>query len=252
MHWRNTVMVVGLVPFVACSAGDAVMQTDGAEPPAERRSSPSVVLVQESDIPADVQPDSWARLPLPQRDELDEDGQRAFDIIVNPESRYNTGLRGPVGMWMYSPQMAEHMFPASSYLRFGTSKDQRLTELVILATAREVRSQYEWTAHEPAALREGLEPEIIELVKRRADLDAVGDTPGLGERERLLIEFVREVITQEKVASETFSQARDLFGDRGVMDLAGLVGYYNYVNLTIKTFDVQLAPGRERLLPDLW
>ncbi len=252
MDWRNTVMVVGLVPFVACSAGDAVMQTDGAEPAAERSSSSSVVLVQESDIPADVQPDSWARLPLPQRDELDEDGQRAFDIIVNPESRYSTGLRGPVGMWMHSPQMAEHMFPASSYLRFGTSKDQRLTELVILATAREVRSQYEWTAHEPAALREGLEPEIIELVKRRADLDAVGDTPGLGERERLLIEFVREVITQEKVASETFSQARDLFGDRGVMDLAGLVGYYNYVNLTIKTFDVQLAPGRERLLPDLW
>ena len=248
MLWRNIVMVVGLVPFVACSAGDAVMQTGEAEPLAESDSS----VVQPSDIPADVQPDSWARLPLPQRDELDEDGQRAFDIIVNPESRYSTGLRGPVGMWMYSPQMAEHMFPASSYLRFGTSKDQRLTELVILATAREVRSQYEWTTHEPAALREGLEPEIIELVKRRADLDAVGDTPGLGERERLLIAFVREVITQEKVASETFSQARDLFGDPGVMDLAGLVGYYNYVNLTIKTFDVQLAPGRERLLPDLW
>ena len=248
MLWRNIVMVVGLVPFVACSAGDAVMQTGEAEPLAESDSS----VVQPSDIPADVQPDSWARLPLPQRDELDEDGQRAFDIIVNPESRYSTGLRGPVGMWMYSPQMAEHMFPASSYLRFGTSKDQRLTELVILATAREVRSQYEWTTHEPAALREGLEPEIIELVKRRADLDAVGDTPGLGERERLLIEFVREVITQEKVASETFSQARDLFGDPGVMDLAGLVGNYNYVNLTIKTFDVQLAPGRERLLPDLW
>ena len=248
MLWRHIVMVVGLVPFVACSAGDAVMQTDEAEPLAKSGSS----VVEPSDIPADVQPDSLARLALPQRDELDEDGQRAFDIIVNPESRYSTGLRGPIGMWMHSPQMAEHMFPASSYLRFGTTKDQRLTELVILATAREVRSQYEWTAHEPAALRKGLEPEIIELVKQRADLDTAADVPGLSEHERLIIEFVREVLTEEKVSSETFSQARDLFGDDGVMDLAGLVGYYNYVNLTIKTFDVQLGPGRERLLPDLW
>jgi len=248
MLWRHLVMVVGLVPFVACSGGDAVMQTDEAEPLAESGSS----VVEASDIPADIQPDSLARLALPQRDALDEDGQRAFDIIVNPESRYSTGLRGPIGMWMHSPQMAEHMFPASSYLRFGTTKDQRLTELVILATAREVRSQYEWTAHEPIALREGLEPEIIELVKQRAALDTAADVPGLGEHERLIIEFVRELLTEEKVSSETFSQARDLFGDDGVMDLAGLVGYYNYVNLTIKTFDVQLAPGRERLLPDLW
>ncbi len=248
MQWRHIVMVVGLVPFVACSAGDAVMQTDEAEPLAESSSS----VVEPSDIPADIQPDSLARLALPQRDTLDEDGQRAFDIIVNPESRYSTGLRGPIGMWMHSPQMAEHMFPASSYLRFGTTKDQRLTELVILATAREVRSQYEWSAHEPVALREGLEPEIIELVKQRANLDTVSDVPGLGEHERLIIEFVREVLTEEKVSSETFSQARDLFGDDGVMDLAGLVGYYNYVNLTIKTFDVQLGPEREPLLPDLW
>ncbi len=248
MRWREVVMAVGLVQFVACTSGDAVRQPDEAEPLAESGSP----VVQPGDIPADVQPDSWARLPLPQRDELDEDGQRAFDIIVNPESRYSTGLRGPLAMWMYSPQMAEHMFPASSYLRFGTSKDQRLTELAILATAREVRSQYEWTAHEPAALREGLEPEIVDLVKRRADLDTVGDTPGLGERERLVIEFVREVLTEKKVSAETFSQARNLFGDRGVMDLAGLVAYYNLVNITLKTFDVQLAPGRERLLPDLW
>lgn len=248
MLWRDIVAVVGLVPFVACTAGDAVVQTDGADGTSDNGSS----VVQEADIPADVHQDSWARLPLLQRDDLDEDGQRAFDIIVNPDSRYGTGLRGPIGMWVYSPQMAEHMFPASSYLRFGTPKDQRLTELVILATAREARSQYEWSAHEPAGLREGLEPEIVELVKQRADLDTVGDVPGLGERERTIIEFVREVMSEEKVTSETFSQARDLFGERGVMDLAGLVGYYGFINITLKTFDVQLAPGRERLLPDLW
>lgn len=155
-------------------------------------------------------------------------------------------------MWVYSPLMAEHIFPASTYLRFGTEKDQRLTELAILATAREVRSQYEWSAHEPAGLRAGLEPEIIDLVRRRADLDSAGDVAGLGDQERTIIQVTREVLSEEKVSPDTFRQAIELFGERGVMDLAGLVGYYGFVNVTLKTFDVQLAPGRERLLPDLW
>lgn len=207
-------------------------------------------IVTEEDIPDDIHRDSWARLPLPVRGELDPEGRRAFDVVVNPESRYADGLWGPVAMWIYSPEMVEHIFPASTYLRFGTEKDQRLTELAILATARELRSQYEWTAHEPPALEAGLEPEIVELVKRRGSLDA--DIPGLGERERIIIRMAREAISEERVGSETFARAREMFGDRGVMDLAGLIGYYSFVNVTLKTFDVRLEPGRERLLPDLW
>jgi len=115
-----------------------------------------------------------------------------------------------------------------------------------------VRSQYEWTSHQPLAERAGLEAEIIELVKRRADLETVGEIPGLGDHERTIVAFVREVVSEEKVTSSTFSRALELFGEQGVMELAGLVGYYNFVNMTLKTFDVQLAPGRERLLPALW
>ena len=63
---------------------------------------------------------------------------------------------------------------------------------------------------------------------------------------------MREVVSEEKVTSSTFSRALELFGEQGVMELAGLVGYYNFVNMTLKTLDVQLAPGRERLLPALW
>ncbi len=107
-------------------------------------------------------------------------------------------------------------------------------------------------ALDAAGQRAGLEAEIIDLVKRRGDLDAAGEVPGLGEQERTIIAFVREVVTEEKVTSATFDRALELFGEQGVMDLAGLVGYYGFVNMTLKTFDVQLAPGRERLLPDLW
>lgn len=242
-----TLSACALLTLSACSLGDAGDSTQTIE-----ADSPSSSVVTAADIPGDIFEDSWARLPLIQRDALDADGQRAFDVIVHPDSRYSTGLRGPIGMWMYSPQMAESLFPASTYLRFGTAKDQRLTELAILATAREVRSQYEWTSHEPAGERAGLEPEIIELLKQRTPLDTSGEVPGLGDEERAIIAFVREVVTEEKVTSGTFIRARELFGDQGVMNLAGLVGYYGFVNTTLKAFDVQLAPGRERLLPDLW
>ena len=246
---RDLVRVLGGVSVVAlsaCSFGDASESGRATE----TLQTPSIVTA--DDIPSDVFEDSWARLPLLQRESLDADGQRAYDVIVNPDSRYATGLRGPIGMWAYSPQMAADLFPASTYLRYGTEKDQRLTELVILATAREVQSQYEWTSHEPAGETAGLEAEIIDLVKRRADLDTVGEMPGLGERERTIIAFVREVVSEEKVTPETFARAQELFGEKGVMNLAGLVGYYGFINITLKAFDVQLAPGRERLLPDLW
>ena len=214
--WVVTLSACAVLAFSACSFSDAgeSAQATGTN----QESSSSVVTA--ADIPSDVHEDSWARLPLLQRETLDADGQRAYDVIVHPDSRYSTGLRGPIGMMAYSPLMAEHVFPASTYLRFGTEKDQRLTELVILATAREVRSQYEWTSHEPAGERAGLEAEIIDLVKRRADLDTVGEIPGLGEQERTIIAFVREVMSEEKVTSATFDRARELFGERGMANLA--------------------------------
>jgi 4-carboxymuconolactone decarboxylase len=251
---RILIFCAGLISLTGCITVDRNEQEPVNDPinpidiATEIPFAPSVVT--ESDIPSDIHHDSWARLPLPNRASLDNNGQRAYDAIINPDSRYADGPRGPIAMWLYSPAMAEHIFPASTYLRFGTEIDQRLTELAILATAREVRSQYEWSAHEPLALDAGLEVEIIEIVKYRQPLHA--ETPGLGETERLIIQFARELISEERLSSETFTRAQTILGNRGVMNLAGLIGYYNFVNLTLKTFDVQLAPGRTRLLPDLW
>lgn len=236
--------IFALVVLVACSVRPEAQMTN------EQEYVPTIVA--EADIPSDVHRDSWARIPLPDPDTLGPDGRRAYDVIVNPESRYATGPRGPVTAWLYSPLMAEHVFPASTYLRYGTDKDQRLTELTILSTAREVANQYEWSSHEAGAQRAGLEQEIIDLVRDRADVDGPRDVPGLGERERTIIRFVREVLSEEKVSSATYAAAERLFGQKGVMDLAGLVGYYSFVNVTLKAFDVQLPPGRERLLPPLW
>ena len=87
-------------------------------------------------------------------------------------------------MWMYSPPMAEHLFPASTYLRFGAdgNRDQRLAELAILTAARALNSQYEWSAHEPLGLNAGLEEEIIESAPLGHAAGGAGEWPAWASR----------------------------------------------------------------------
>lgn len=200
-------------------------------------------------VPADILAESLARLPVVQRADLDAIGQDAFDTYVRPGTGYETGLRGPIGMWMHSPEVAKAMFDVRRKVRYGSAKDQRLTELTIISTAREIDSQYIYTAHEPAARNAGLEQEIIDIVRFQVPLDQVVETDGLGEREKAIIQFAREVINEEKVSSETFAKAIELFGNEGVMDLTGLIGYYDFVSMTVRAFDVQRPIGNELLLP---
>ena len=200
-------------------------------------------------VPDDILPETMARLPQVSRDSLDAAGQRAFDTYVRPGTGYENGPRGPVAMWLHSPVLAEAIFDVRQRVRYGTKKDQRLTELIILSTAREIDHQYEWSAHEPLAQAAGLEQEIIEVIKYRKNLGGLSTIAGLGATERLLIQFTRELVSEEKVSSDTYAQAIEHFGSEGLMDIVGLIGYYNFVAMTLKAFDVQRPIGTELLLP---
>ena len=200
-------------------------------------------------IPTDINMDSLARLPQVSRQGLDVIGREAFDTYVSPGTGYETGLRGPIGMWMHSPVLAEAMFDVRQRVRYETEKDQRLTELIIISTAREINNQYEYSAHEPLAQSAGLEQGIIDIIRFRRPLENLPPTDGFGEVEHTLIQFTRELISEEKVSSQTFAKAIELFGNQGVMDITGLIGYYNFVALTLKAFDVQRPAGSELLLP---
>jgi 4-carboxymuconolactone decarboxylase len=194
-------------------------------------------------LPPDVYPDSLSRLPLLKRDELDEDGKRYYDAVTGPQSRTLVGLQGPSGIWLHSPKLALHLRGANQYLRYETKLGRRLTELAILVTARELDHQFEWTAHEPVALREGLEPEIVDVVKYRRPIS------GLGDREAVIISLGRELLRDRKVRSETFARAVALFGRQGVLDLAALIGDYAMTAIILTTFDQQVHPDRPPLLP---
>jgi len=194
-------------------------------------------------LPADVHPDSLSRLPLRRREDMDERGRRFYDAVVDPRSRTLVGLRGPSGIWLHSPELGERVRAVNQYLRFETALDRRLTELAILVTARELDQQFEWTAHEPAALAEGLSAEIIDIVKlRRA-------SAGLPPRESAIIDFGREAFRDKKVRPETFARAVELFGLEGVVNLAALMGNYAMTAVILNAVDQQVHPDRRPLLP---
>jgi 4-carboxymuconolactone decarboxylase len=194
-----------------------------------------------------VHPASLSRLPLLERHELDAEGQQHYDTVVSPQSRSLVGLRGPSGIWLHSPKLAGYLRAANQYLRFGTALDRRLTELAILVTARELDNQFEWTAHEPAARAEGLDAKIIEIVKRRKSIAGLGKR--LGRKEAVIIAFGRELFRKRKLGPSTFARAVDLFGWRGVLELAALMGNYAMTAVILDAVDQQLHPGQKPLLP---
>src|SRR6266536_4217393 len=99
-------------------------------------------------MPSDIDPQSGFRLPLPQREDLDELGKRHYDRVAAPGASI-AGLQGPSGIGLYSPKAAEHARALNRYLRFEAGFVPRIREIAILTTAREMDSQFEWSAHEP-------------------------------------------------------------------------------------------------------
>jgi len=193
--------------------------------------------------PEDVDPESGCRLPLPRREQLDDAGRRTYDSLADPKGGTIRGLRGPGGILLHSPELSRHARPLNRYLRHEAGLGGRVRELAILTTARELDSRFEWAAHEPEALSEGISQEIIEVIKHRKD------TKGLDEADAIVIELGREIFGARKVASTTFARSLRRFGRRALVDLVALMGNYAGTAALLTAFDMQLDPSQPPLLP---
>lgn len=193
--------------------------------------------------PQDIDPASGCRLPLPKRDELGPEAQRIYDSLAGPSSQSLRGLRGPGGILLHSPELARYTRPLNHHLRHEAGLGGRVRELAILTTARALDSQFEWCAHEAEALRQGISPEIVDIIKYRKD------TAALDEADRVVIELGREIFTARKVKPDTFARALRRFGRRALVDLVALMGNYAGTAALLVAFDMQLDPGQPPLLP---
>jgi 4-carboxymuconolactone decarboxylase len=125
----------------------------------------------------------------------------------------------------------------SDYLRFKSSLPPRLSEFVILITAREWTQQYEWNAHHALALKGGLKPEIANAV-------AEGRRPeNMADDEAALYDFCIELHRNRSVSDPTYARALAKFGEQGVVDAIGLTGWYTLVAMTLNTARTPLPAG---------
>jgi len=194
-------------------------------------------------LPDDVYEESGCRLPLPKREDIDGEALQIFDHHQDPESWSLAGMRGPGGIKLHSPRLSERSQAIGRYLRREADYPPTVRELAILVTAREMDSRFEWAAHEPEALRVGVTPEVIDVVRHRKPTD------GLEATDALIIDFGRQLFREKKVDAPLFARALETFGKGRLVDLVSLMGTYAGTALLLAAFDVQLTAEEEALLP---
>ncbi len=152
----------------------------------------------------------------------------------------SVGISGPYNAFLRSPVMARRMIDLLDYLRWNSSLPARLTEFAILIQARLWRSQVEWFAHHPLALKAGLAPSVA------ADLKANRRPQGMQADEAAVYEFCMALSTGHAVPQEVFERTRDtLGGEQQIVDLTVLSGTYVSVAMILAVAEQGVPPGRE-------
>jgi len=192
-------------------------------------------------LPPDVNPVSLSRLPPVQRDALDAEGKRIYDVLAGGAGKTLTAT-GPGQVTMISPKVAEPVQMLNQYLR-TIEIGPRYFELSALVAIREIDQQYEWSGHEPAGLRAGLDQSIIDVVKFNKDV------AGLSEKDATVIRLGRSVMRQHKVPPELWAQTVKLFGQKGAFEVVTVMADYVMAGIMLTAVDQQLPPNRPGLLP---
>jgi len=190
------------------------------------------------------------RFPVPKAEQLTPEQAKYVQGLVagprgggdsSPDAVNRMLQRGPFNAWARSPVLGERLQKVGEYIRFDTSLPLRLNEFAILITARHWTSQYEWHAHYPLALKAGLDPKVA------ADLAENRRPSGMKDDEAAVYDFCTQLHRTKKVSDATYKRAVELFGEKGVVDLVGVSGYYTAVSMTLNVAEVPVPTGKDPL-----
>jgi 4-carboxymuconolactone decarboxylase len=174
------------------------------------------------------------RLKLLSPGEMSADQKQTYDESI-------AGKRGapppPMMAWLNSPEMAQHATRLGAVLRFDTVFPAKLSEIAILVTARHWTSHYEWYAHRRLALKGGLDPKIIDDIRDRRAPQF--DDP----QAKVIYDVAKSLHEGHGVAQPLYDEAIRLLGERGLVEIIGLCGYYTLVSMTLNTFEFDLPNG---------
>jgi hypothetical protein len=190
----------------------------------------------QTQLPPDIHPVTLSRLPPVTPEDLDEQARRLFAARTN----YTPGP-GPTHVTVYVPRERPLGTPSGENSPIGA----RQFQLAVLIAAREIDQQYEWSAHEPAGLRQGLEQSVIDVVKYNKPVT------GLSEKDATMITFGRTLLREHKVSSELWQRMVSQFGRQHTVDMMAIMGDYIRVGIMLNAVDQHLPPTRTALLPPL-
>jgi 4-carboxymuconolactone decarboxylase len=176
------------------------------------------------------------RFPQLAMDQLN-DKQRPLGEQIMKVSK--VGLGGPYNPMLRSPVFGQKMFDLLYYLRWQTSVPLKLNELAILIIARQWRSQVEWFAHAPLAIKAGLSPEIV------AELKTNRRPSNMPPEESVVFDFVTELTAKHAVSNETFDRAKQLLGEQQIVDLTAVAGNYITIAMILAMAEESVPPGNE-------
>jgi 4-carboxymuconolactone decarboxylase len=160
--------------------------------------------------------------------------KKMFEDLISGERR---GAAGPFNVLLRSPEMGNLAQQFGASMRFHSSMPPKLNELAIIITARHWTSQYEWYAHRRAAATAGLNESIIQAI-------ATGRRPtGMQADEEAVYNFCTELLTTKQMSDKTLDATKAKFGERGVVDLIGVTGYYQLVSMLLNTDKYPLPDG---------
>ena len=174
------------------------------------------------------------RLTELQPEAMDAEQRRVVEAATS-------GKRGrvpaPMRAWLHSPVLADRAQSLGEFLRYDTSLGPAQSELAILVTARFWTSQYEWYAHKKLALQAGVDPALIDAIARR-------EPPHFpDEKAAVVYDYARAMHERHGVDEALHGRAVAALGERGVVELVGVLGYYTLVSMTLNGFGLGLPDG---------
>ena len=193
-------------------------------------------MVYAEDSPKDPTLQTGARFKPLTMEELNVYQQPLGQQVMKVSS---IGIGGPYNPLLRSPVMGQRMFDLLYYLRWNSSVPLRLNEFAILIIGRQWRSQVEWFAHAPLAIKAGLSPEIVATLKTKKRPEK------MAEDEALVYDFVTELTQNKQISDSTFARARKIFSEQQLVDLTTITGTYVTVAMLLAMADEGVPAGKE-------
>jgi 4-carboxymuconolactone decarboxylase len=155
---------------------------------------------------------------------MDEAQKKAADALAaGPRG----GVKGPFIPLLRSPELMERLQKVGEYLRFNSALEARISEFLMCVVSRHWTQQFEWFVHVPLALKAGIKQETLSSL-------AQGRHPtGMAQDEAIAYDFCEELERTKGVSDATYQRAVEAFGEHGVIDMLGLVGYFTTVSMVM-------------------